>query len=253
MWYKIVAKCVLVCILVSSFAVHAKLEAVIFDCDGVLVDTEFLKYQAWQQALQQQANIEFKLPEYYPLVGLSSLAIAKSIAKDKNLSLDLDVLIRKKNELYFATQARGVPKLVVAVNFLQELIKQKSQMQIKIGLASSAGYKEIIQNLWHINVKPGDFDSIVSGRDHLSHIHDSTGTNKPKPYIYQLIAEKMQVVPSNCIVFEDTQAGVQAASSAGMIVFAVPNKFTQNHDFNQARDIISFNDFTLDRLLQYSS
>lgn len=221
----------------------SSVKAIIFDCDGVLVDTEFLKFQAWQQALAHH-GVNLKLEDYLPWVGHSSSNIAKGFRAQKKIAFDEAAVIRERTTLYHQRQAQGVPPLEDAVHFLKEIIAKKTGYQLKIGLASSAPRREIEQNLKHIGISPKAFDAIVSGDDDLKDIIDPEGVNKPKPYIYQKIASLLNVEPKTCLVFEDTQAGVQAAASAGMRVLAVPNRFTIQQDFSGSVGKINFKDFS---------
>lgn len=233
----------LVVLIFSQQIQAAPLKAVIFDCDGVLVDTEYLKFEAWQKALAPY-GVTLTLEDYLPWIGHSSKNISSAILNQKKISLDEATLIREKDAIYHQRQAEGVPSLKDAVNFLKELISKKEQYQLKIGLASSAAHAEIAQNLKHIGISTQAFDSIVSGHDDLKDIVDAEGVNKPKPYIYQKIALILKVNPENCLVFEDTNAGVQAAASAGMSVLAVPNRFTIQQDFSKSQGKIDFQQFT---------
>jgi len=108
---------------------------------------------------------------------------------------------------------------------------------------------EIYENLAQIGVSKEAFDAILSGKDDLTHIQDPEGTNKPKPYIYQLAADRLAVKPQECLVFEDTSAGVISAADAGMDVIAVPNEFTKEHDFSRALYMTTFKDPRLEKLL----
>lgn len=234
------------CLFIFNSAIYARTSTVIFDCDGVLVDTEYLKYEAWRDVLSK-SNIIFTINDYIPLVGHSSEKIAFEIEKAKAKPFDKKLVIEKKNSLYKKRQAQGVPPIQKAVDFLKHLLANKEKYQIKVGLASSAPHLEIIKNLESIGVNPKDFDAIVSGDDDLKHIVDTTGKNKPKPYIYQEIAKSLKVNPYDCIVFEDTHAGIEAASSAGMRAIAVPNQYTKTQDFKRSIDIISFDHYTIQK------
>lgn len=216
-------------------------QAVIFDCDGVLVDTEHLKFLAWQQSLAN-ISIGFQESEYLPLVGHSSETIAKKIQQQKKINFNAKTLIAEKEKIYTAIQKKGVPPMQDGVNFLKNLITQKKTLGIKLAIVSSAPHPEILENLQQLGISSKDFDAILSGGDDLKHIHDPEGTNKPKPYIYQLAAEKLNVKPEQCLVFEDSGAGVIAAATAGMKVIAVPNAYTENHDFSLAMKKVRFNE-----------
>lgn len=221
----------------TTLPAHAY-KAVIFDCDGVLVNTEYLKYLAWKKALAN-IDVDFKESEYFALVGESSIKIAKEIKKRKKCQFDEKDLIAHKNDIYVELHKQGVPSFKGAVKFLNELIANKNQLGIKLGIASSAPKAEILENLKQIGISPEHFEAILSGSDDLQHINDPEGTNKPKPYIYQLAAKKLQVSPQECLVFEDSNPGVIAAAKAGMTVVAIPNFYTAKHDFSSADRKIS--------------
>lgn len=226
----------------------ADYEAVIFDVDGVLADTEKLKYEAWRDALQEQ-NIDFTVEEYYPLVGLSSKDILEGIEALKNQKISNDV-IKIKDSYYHAKQKKGVPLLKAGVSFLKDMIGSKRERGIKVALASSAPMHEILENVSQMGLEEADFDCIASGKDSLQHIQDSEGVNKPKPYIYQYVSKKLGVDAKKCIVFEDTNAGVVAAADAGMDVYSVPNAFTKDQDFSRAQSVTRFDNLKIDDVLQ---
>ncbi len=192
----------------------------IFDCDGVLVDTEYLKFLAWQDALASE-NIPFTIEEYAPVVGHSSKNILLMIEKLKNIEIPEEV-IELKNAKYRVLQKQGVPPIREMIAFANYFAENKRNLEIKLGLASSAPTEEILQNLQQIGLE-NCFDLIISGSDDLDNYTDAQGKNKPKPYIYIEAAKRLDVPASKCLVFEDTTAGIEAAASAGMIPVAVPN------------------------------
>lgn len=218
------------------------LQAIIFDCDGVLVDTEYLKFLAWKEALETK-GVTFSIEEYMPLVGHSSKNILQMIRDTKNMPIP-DEVIEIKNVKYKHLQKQGVPSIPEMVNFALRLAEAKQQLGFQLALASSAPKEEILSNLKQIGLE-NIFDFIISGSDDLKAYRDPEGTNKPKPYIYIELAKRLGVSPEYCIVLEDTKAGVDAAASAGMIVIAVPNQFTLTHDFASAHRIIySYKEFS---------
>jgi beta-phosphoglucomutase len=213
----------------------SNIEAVIFDCDGVLVDTEYLKFLAWQEALKS-FDVEFSLEEYIPFVGHSSKNILSMIVKEKGFDIPKQV-IDVKNKLYHSLQKKGVPPIQEMIDFARKIGEKKGALGIKLGLASSASQNEIRQNLRQIDLE-SIFDLIISGSDDLGNYEDAEGKNKPKPYIYIEAAKRLGVDPAKCLVFEDTTAGIEAAAGAGMIPIAVPNQFTANHDFAKAKEVV---------------
>ncbi len=213
----------------------SEIDAVIFDCDGVLVDTEYLKFLSWQKALLSE-NIDFVIEEYMPLVGHSSQNILIMLKELKGIDIP-ETVIELKYAHYRVLQKQGVPPIQEMVAFARSLTEKKKELRIKVGLASSAPTEEILRNLQQIGLENA-FDFIISGSDDLNSYVDDRGTNKPMPYIYLEAAKQLNVLPSKCLVFKDTNAGVEAAASAGMIVVAVPNQCTFQQDFSRAITII---------------
>lgn len=213
-----------------------EVKAVIFDCDGVLVDTEYLKFLAWKQALDN-VGIELSLKEYKIVAGHSSRKIHEMLQEMKNLKIPEEV-IQLRRLKYQELQAQGVPPINETIEFARHLAQNKSFLGIKLGLASSASRNEILLNLKHIGLEH-EFDLIISGSDDLESYTDSDGKNKPKPYIYLEASKRLDIPPEHCLVFEDTEAGIEAATTAGMIAVAIPNWMTKEQNFSKAKKVIN--------------
>ncbi len=211
--------------------------AVIFDCDGVLVDSEPNHLAAWQITLKQY-NYNHTIEEYLPIVGNSSKNIIQALSAQGKIPFNEEIATQKHLCYQQRMHLQNTIPMPHAIAFVQALKAEKEKLNIVIGLASSSPRIEIMHNLQTIGLADA-FDVIVSGYDDLKEFNDPEGTNKPKPYIYQK-ASKLLGVPSNkCIVFEDSKSGATAAHTAGMKVIAVPNTFTENQDFSQVADIKS--------------
>lgn len=223
---------------------------VIFDCDGVLVDTEYQKFLAWQEALTSY-DIDFSIEEYMPLVGHSSKNILKMIEHTKDLILSKQI-IDLKNSKYRALQKQGVKAIQPMVDFARALSENKERLALKLGCASSASKEEILINLRQIGLEKA-FDLVISGSDDLEDYNDAEGKNKPKPYIYIEAAKRLECSPELCLVFEDTAAGVDAAAQARMTVIAIPNQFTINQDFSNASSVILSHEALSIEIFQQSS
>jgi beta-phosphoglucomutase len=243
-------KLLILILTICSFGVHAMPTAVLFDCDGVLVDTEYMKYEAWQKALKAE-KIDLTIKEYMALAGGSSKSIAAGIMATKHCNFDAPKVIDLKNELYKQEQIKGVEPIQAGVKYLNSLLARKDELNLIVAVVSSDNREAIIRNLKFAGVKYELLDGIFSGHDDLKHINDAEGTNKPKPYIYQLAVQKLRIDPKSTIVFEDTNAGVVAAIDAGLRVIAVPNRFTELHDFSKAILVTNFEKFTLRDLDNY--
>lgn len=218
----------------TSFAKEVK--AVIFDCDGVLVDTEYLKFLAWQQALAS-VTIELSIEEYKQIAGHSSKKIHEMLEEMKNLHIPEEVIHLRRIK-YQELQAQGVPPIEETIEFARHLSQNKDVLGIKLAIASSASKNEILLNLKQIGLEH-EFDLIISGSDDLENYMDDHGKNKPKPYIYLEASKRLNIPPEHCLVFEDTEAGIEAAATAGMIAIAIPNWMTKEQDFSKANRVIN--------------
>ncbi len=211
------------------------IHAIIFDCDGVLVDGDPLKFRAWRTALNAR-GVDFSLEEYMPMIGESTDTTLALICSLKKIALPHEV-IDERDAAYKTLQAQEVIPIVQTVAFAKQLGAQKNSINIKIGLASSAPRQELYIALQRIGLEDA-FDIVVSGEDDLAAYGCKKDVNKPKPYIYQEAAKRLNVNPEQCLVFEDSSAGVIAAADAGMKVVAVPNPLTVGQDFRKATVIL---------------
>lgn len=158
------------------------------------------------------------------------------LEKTKGISIPEKVILLRRSE-YQKLQERGTHPIEETVNFARYLFQNKDALGIKLGLASSASKSEIFLNLKQIGLEQA-FDLIISGADDLENYVDLEGRNKPKPYIYLEASKKLNIPCNRCLVIEDSKAGVEAASKAGMITVAIPNKITAGQDFSKANMIL---------------
>ena len=203
---------------------------------GTIVDTEYLKFLAWQKALAS-VDIELSVEEYKLVAGHSSKKIHEMLEGIKSLDIPEEV-IHLRRVKYQALQAEGVPPIHETIEFARHLSQNKNFLGIKLGIASSAPRNEILLNLKHIGLEH-EFDLIISGSDDLEDYTDNDGKNKPKPYIYLEASKRLHISPEHCLVFEDTEAGIEAATNAGMIAVAIPNWITKEQDFSKANKVIN--------------
>ena len=207
------------------------IEAIIFDCDGVLVDTESIKYEAWRSALEEQGIDNYTLDYHVHYVGLESKTMLQLLSKELGRELPASIITRKR-EIYAEIKNDTTP-MHAMVAIVKKMYALKDDLHIKIWLASGEFEKNIRHNLW-VTWLEDVFEVIVSGSEHLGVYIDPEWINKPKPYIYLEAAKQLWVLPTKCIVIEDTAVGVQAAKDAGMKVIAVPNKYSEDGDFSKA-------------------
>ena len=207
------------------------IKAIVFDCDGVLVDTEALKFQAWERVLRSR-GITLSPERYQLLVGLTGLAILAQIGEE----LDPKI-VDEKNELYWTFQKSGLKPIEPMIS----VVEWAKTMGIRLGVASSACKSEVQTNLKYLKIMDY-FDVVLSGKDDLKHYRDPLGVNKPQPYIYIEMSRQLGLEPKECLVFEDSEFGVRAAKQAGCRVIAVPTQWTMRQNFKEADLVLDLSD-----------
>ena len=232
----------------NSLFSELPIKAIIFDCDGTLVDSEGAHLLAWQQTLHNRGHV--LTPEQCSLcAGKPGPEIAKLISENIGY-LCADELLAEKNACYHKLQEQGLPSIEETIYFLKRLADEKERLGLKLGVASAAIKSAILSNLRHLGIEEL-FDVILSGHDDLKDYVDPNGVNKPKPYIYLHAMKKLGVFPAQCVVIEDSFTGVRAAVSAGCLTIAVPNIHTRDQDLSNAHlRIDSFSGVSLEHFFQ---
>ncbi|AUC74328.1 beta-phosphoglucomutase [Olleya sp. Bg11-27] len=182
----------------------------IFDLDGVIVDTAKYHFLAWQN-LAKSIGIDFTHEQNEQLKGVSRVKSLEKILEwgNKTISEELFAsLMGKKNEEYlsFIDKMTDEEVLPDVPKILAYLIAQKQP--ISLGSAS----KNARPILEKVNLL-SKFDAIVDGND--------VSKAKPDPEVFLIAAQHLNMKPEDCIVFEDSVAGVQAANSANMISIGI--------------------------------
>jgi len=185
----------------------------IFDLDGVIVDTAKYHFLAWQN-LAKSIGIDFTHEQNEQLKGVSRVKSLEKILEwgNKTISEELFAsLMGKKNEEYlsFIDKMTDEEVLPDVPKILAYLIAQKQP--ISLGSAS----KNARPILEKVNLL-SKFDAIVDGND--------VSKAKPDPEVFLIAAQHLNMKPEDCIVFEDSVAGVQAANTANMISIGIGEK-----------------------------
>jgi len=181
------------------------IKACIFDLDGVIVDTAHYHFLAWQR-LAKELNITFTEIENEKLKGVSRMRSLEIILEMGGIELDnseKEKLATRKNSWFVEYINSLKPEEVFSG--VPELLKSIKSKGIKVGLASSSKNADTVLRLLGIGSL---FDTVVDGNMIVK--------TKPDPEIFLLAASKLGVSPQDCVVFEDAEAGVEAALAAGM-------------------------------------
>ncbi|WMJ87620.1 GNAT family N-acetyltransferase [Anaerocolumna sp. MB42-C2] len=201
------------------------LKAVIFDMDGVLVDSEPQHARAAVLALQSlgyQVTIDY----CYGFIGSTTIHMLETMIKDYNISLSsaelYEVYKETLNNLIKTEGYEPIP-------YTKDLILDLYHNGIKLAIASSSTIKEITAVAEAFGIKEY-FTKLISGTT-VSH-------PKPAPDIFLKAAKELGVNPDECIIVEDSYNGVCAANSAGMPVIGFVNEHSGNQDLSSASYLI---------------
>ena len=203
----------------------------IFDLDGVIVDTARFHYKAWRDlAAEWGYSLTYKDNEQ--LKGVSRMNSIRKISEWAKIDLPQDELERMadiKNEYYLnLCDSLGIQDVLPGVLLT---IQQCVDRGIKIGVGSASKNAKIVLNklgIYHL------FDTVVDGT--------MVRHSKPNPEVFIQAANNLNLPTSSCVVFEDAQAGIDAAKSADMFAVGVGFDLLRNCD----RQINSFKNFDLD-------
>ncbi|MCX2726673.1 HAD family phosphatase [Thermomicrobium sp. 4228-Ro] len=201
-----------------------RIAAVVFDLDGVLVDSEALQLAAWQCYVERW---EKKLPATLlpRLFGRRLVDAASIIVEELGLPVAPDEAARERDALFLASLPGNVRPMPGA----HELITGLRERGMRLGLATS-GHRRYVQ-LVLVELGLADaFAAVVTG--------DDVARGKPAPDCYRLAASRLGVSPAACIAIEDAPLGVAAARAAGLRCIAVPNAHTAHLDGFAAADTV---------------
>jgi len=180
--------------------------AYIFDCDGTLGDTMPLHYTAWRAALKEH-DIDFPEALFYELGGVPTEHIVEILNERHGYSLPVKETARYKEELYLQGIAEIGP--------IEPVVEIVRQVHGKLPLAvASGGHRHVVSRTLTCLGILDKFDVIVCAEDYRR--------GKPHPDPFLTAAERLGVLPKKCLVFEDTNTGIEAARAAGMQWVLVP-------------------------------
>jgi len=216
-----------------------KIRACLFDLDGVVVDTAKYHYLAWKK-IADDLGFDFSEHDNERLKGVSrmeSLDILLEIGKIKVDLAKKEELAVLKNSLYVSYIQKMTPDEILpgVIRFLDEL--HNGGILIALGSAS----KNAMSILDKINIAQ-KFDAVIDG--------NKVSKAKPDPEVFLKGAIELGIEPQDCLVFEDAQAGIEAARNGGMHVIGIGrHENLKNADFV----IPGFKKFNLDQLKSWYS
>lgn len=187
-------------------------QAVIFDMDGVLTDSEPLINAAAMEMFREK-GLAVRPEDFIPFVGAGENRYIGGVAEKYNFPLDIPAAKKRTYEIYLDL----VPKRLEAFPGAQPVVNACRLAGLRTAVASSADRIKIEANLRRIGLPPESWDAIVTGED--------VARTKPNPDIFLAAARLLNLTPDECAVVEDAPNGIQAAKAAGMRCIAVAQTF----------------------------
>lgn len=214
------------------------MKALIFDFDGLILDTETPDYHSWQKVYQAY-GLELPLDLWLTFVGGTSETTFEPhdyLEKKLNSKVDREQIwvSRRKSYLKHLEDLPVMPGV-------KQLLDAARLRGLKLAVASSSPENWVSGHLTRLELSDY-FDAIVTA--------DDVDETKPNPALFLLAAKKLGVQPNEVIVLEDSPNGVNGAKRAQMFVVAVPNSITAGADLSAADLLLSsLEEITLDELL----
>lgn len=199
------------------------LKGVIFDMDGVIINSEPVHYEAYRQVLEELGcEEEYTYEIYQKTVGSTQYRVVEEIINRFGLTLSVEEIqdrgLKKQSEIF---KTEGYPPVPGAV----ELIRKLHNAGLKLAVASSSVEALIEESIRGIGVTEY-FDRMVSA--------DTLDKPKPEPDVFLLAAQELGLSPDECIIIEDSENGVLAAKAAGIPCVGYINPDSGKQDLSAA-------------------
>ena len=188
--------------------------AYLFDCDGTVADSMPLHYLAWSKALSEW-DCAFDEDLFYAWGGMPVAEIITSLNLKYGLQMPVETVSKKKEELYF----KILPELKAVPEVLDHI--EASHGRIPFAVVSGSTQESVTASLRALKLLDR-FETMVCAGDYQK--------SKPDPEAFLLAATRLGVAPESCLVFEDTDMGIQAATAAGMSWVRVPSPRERSTD-----------------------
>jgi HAD superfamily hydrolase (TIGR01509 family) len=180
--------------------------AYLFDCDGTIADSMPLHFIAWKKTLGEW-GCDFDEQIFYAWGGMPVAQIISTLNRRHGLNMPVEAVSRRKEALYFEL----LPQLKAVPEVLEHI--QAEHGRIPFAVVSGSTRESVTASLVSLNLLDR-FDTMVCAGDY--------SRSKPDPEAFLLAATRLGVAAGNCLVFEDTEMGIQAAKDAGMASVRVP-------------------------------
>jgi HAD superfamily hydrolase (TIGR01509 family) len=197
------------------------IKALIFDFDGLILETETPIFQSWQE-IYQVYGCELMLEEWLANVGTAEEQFDPFTSLEQRSGQPIDrqqtLIRRQRRELELIEHQRVLPGV-------REYLESARRLGLRVGLASSSSCDWVVGHLERLGLI-GYFDAIAAS--------DDVALTKPDPALYRTAVEWLGVAPREAVAFEDSRNGLIAAKRAGLYCVVIPNTLTHRLDLDDA-------------------
>ena len=214
------------------------LKGLIFDFDGLILDTEVPGFLAWQEIFSSY-GLPFTYSHWAKAIGTGPSAYDPAEDLQSQLGIFLDLTQIRDRQL---ERAHEILRDVPIQPGVHEFILAAKQQNLKLAVASSSPRNWVISHLNRLDLVKY-FDIILTAED-VTEV-------KPDPELFNLALKHLDLNPDEAVVFEDSPNGITAARSAGIYVVAVPNEITITLDTSHANMHVSaFTELNMEQLIE---
>ncbi|CAH1203723.1 Phosphorylated carbohydrates phosphatase [Paenibacillus plantiphilus] len=212
------------------------IKAVIFDFDGLIIDTETAWYQAFEDVFRDN-DVEFPLEVFVKCIGTDDTLLNQFIAENIGIE-NMEIIKSLANENH-----KTKMETIVIRDGVKDYLTLAKALGLKIGLASSSSRQWVEGYLKELQII--DYFQVIKTRDDVANI-------KPDPALYLTALQALNVSANEAIAFEDSANGATAAALAGIKCVIVPNEVTRNIEFGHYDlRIESMSDMSLQQVISY--
>jgi HAD superfamily hydrolase (TIGR01509 family) len=179
-------------------------KAYLFDCDGTIADSMPLHYVAWKAALDECGCV-FPQDVFYAWGGMPAAEIVATLSTQQGLALDADAVAHRKELLYYEM----LPRLQAVPEVLEQIMRNHALggARLPMAVVSGSTRESVTRSLEVLGILDR-FETLVCAGDYMR--------SKPDPEPFLVAARRLGVAAKDCLVFEDTEMGIQSATAAGM-------------------------------------
>lgn len=196
------------------------IEGVVFDLDGLMIDSEPFSWKAWNRLLEPFGT-SLEYADFQAIIGIDSQASARHVAEVSQIEMTAEAIVAGHERLRLEiVRAEAEP-----MDGLAALVAELGSRGLPMAVASNSPSDYVQVALEAIGMQ-GEFVAAIG--------FDDVENGKPAPDLYLRAASLLGVGPGSCLVFEDSPAGLASAIAAGMRCVAVPSHDLLQADFSPA-------------------